>query len=53
MFNVQNLMGIKWRLIDTGKKLFLLLAKMLKLFPFRAYALKVCKKCFNMTPTFF
>ncbi len=46
-FNVSNLMGIKRRMIDIGKKNnYLLFAKCLKMYNFFAFAFKSFKKCY-------
>ncbi len=50
-FNVSNLMGIKRRMIDIGKKLTIyflqtVFAKCLKMYIFFAFVFKVCKKCY-------
>ncbi len=45
-FNVSNLMGIKRRMIDIGKKItFYFLQNVWKCTVFFAFAFKVCKKC--------
>ncbi len=49
-FNVSNLMGIKRRMIDIGKKItFYFLQNVWKF----AFAFKVCKKCYNEPKHFF
>ncbi len=46
-FNVSNLMGIKRRMIDIGKKItFYFLQNVWKCTVFFAFAFKVCKKCY-------
>jgi hypothetical protein len=43
-FYVSNLMGIKRRMIDIGKKITLIFAKCLKMYSFFEFAFKVFKK---------
>jgi hypothetical protein len=45
-FNVSNLMGIKRRMIDIGKKITFTFCKMFENVHFFAFAFKVCKKCY-------
>ena len=53
-FNVSNLMGIKRRMIDIGKKItFYFLQNVWKFTVFFAFAFKVCKKCYYDPKIFF
>ena len=53
-FNVSNLMGIKRRMIDIGKKItFYFLQNVWKCTVFFAFAFKVCKKCCYDPKNFF
>jgi hypothetical protein len=53
-FNVSNLMGIKRRMIDIGKKItFYFLQNVWKCTDFFAFAFKLCKKCSYVPKIFF
>jgi hypothetical protein len=53
-FNVSNLMGIKRRMIDIGKKItFYFLQNVWNCTDFFAFAFKVCKKCYYDPKHFF